>query len=53
MFQTIRNLLYATALCTGVMAITTSSAEAYPVFAQQNYAYPREATEKLCVLIVT
>jgi len=47
MFQTIRNLLYATALCTGVMAITTSSAEAYPVFAQQNYAYPREATGKI------
>jgi apocytochrome f len=29
------------------MAITTSPAEAYPVFAQQNYAYPREATGKI------
>jgi len=47
MFQTIRTLLYASALWTSVMAITTSPAEAYPVFAQQNYAYPREATGKI------
>lgn len=47
MFQTIRSLLYASALWTTVMAITTSPAEAYPVFAQQNYAYPREATGKI------
>ena len=47
MFQTIRTLLYASALWTTVMAITTSPAEAYPVYAQQNYAYPREATGKI------
>jgi len=47
MFQTIRTLLYASALWTSVMAITTSPAEAYPIFAQQNYAYPREATGKI------
>ena len=47
MFQTIRSLLYASALWTTVMAITTSPAEAYPIFAQQNYAYPREATGKI------
>jgi apocytochrome f len=47
MFQTIRSLLYASALWTTVMAITTSPAEAYPVYAQQNYAYPREATGKI------
>jgi apocytochrome f len=47
MFQTIRTLVCASALWTGVMAFTTSPAEAYPVFAQQNYAYPREATGKI------
>jgi len=47
MFQTIRTLVYASALWTGIMVFTTSPAEAYPVFAQQNYAYPREATGKI------
>ena len=47
MFQTIRTLVCASALWTGVMAFTTSPAEAYPVYAQQNYAYPREATGKI------
>lgn len=46
-FKNTLNRLFSFCLILGLSFEFTSSAHAYPVFAQQNYAYPREANGRI------